>query len=71
MGEARDEAQARAMIESQRRGSVTFHERTGRYRWTVVPEHGKTAHGWAETSDEAWWIVREALHRPHRELPPD
>jgi ADP-ribose pyrophosphatase YjhB (NUDIX family) len=66
MGEAPDEAAARAMIESQQRGSVTFHERTGRYRWTVVLDHGKTSHGWADTRDEAWWFVWEALHRPYR-----
>jgi hypothetical protein len=66
MGEAPDEAAARAMIESQQRGSVTFHERSGRYRWTAVPDQGKTSHGWADTRGEAWWFVREALHRPYR-----
>ncbi|MGH8967871.1 MAG: hypothetical protein ACRDXB_21460 [Actinomycetes bacterium] len=66
MGEAADEAEARLMIESQQRGSVTFHERTGRYRWTVVLDGGKSAHGWAETREDAWWHVREVLNRPHR-----
>jgi hypothetical protein len=66
MGEAAGEAEARLMIESQQRGSVTFNERTGRYRWTVVLEDGKSSHGWADTADEAWWYVKEALNRPHR-----
>jgi hypothetical protein len=66
MGEAADEHEARLMIASQQRGSVTFSERTGRYRWTVVLDGGKTSHGWAETEDEAWWFVKEAVNRPHR-----
>ncbi|TQM16297.1 hypothetical protein FB558_3107 [Pseudonocardia kunmingensis] len=66
MGEAADEAEARRMIESQQRGSVTFDETTGRYRWTVVLDGGKTSHGYAETRDEAWWFVEEALNRPYR-----
>ncbi|MGH3586851.1 MAG: hypothetical protein ACRDQ0_11055 [Pseudonocardia sp.] len=66
MGEAADEAEARLMIESQQRGSVVFNERTGRYRWTVVLDGGKTSHGFAETEDLAWWFVKEALNRPHR-----
>ncbi|MHA6623838.1 hypothetical protein ACU61A_00380 [Pseudonocardia sichuanensis] len=66
MGEAADEAEARLMIESQQRGSVSFHERTGRYRWTVVLEGGKSSHGWADTEVDAWWHVREAVNRPHR-----
>ncbi|MHA6628273.1 hypothetical protein ACU61A_22775 [Pseudonocardia sichuanensis] len=66
MGEAADEADARLMIESQQRGSVTFNEATGRYRWTVVLDGGKSSHGYAETQDDAWWHVREVLHRPHR-----
>ncbi|MGH8963935.1 MAG: hypothetical protein ACRDXB_01210 [Actinomycetes bacterium] len=66
MGEAEDEAEARLMIESQQRGSVVFNERTGRYRWTVVLDGGKTSHGWADTPDLAWWFVKEALNRPHR-----
>jgi hypothetical protein len=66
MGEAADEAEARLMIESQQRGSVTFNEQTGRYRWTVVLDGGKTSHGYADTRDEAWWHVKEALNRPHR-----
>jgi hypothetical protein len=66
MGEAADEAEARLMIESQQRGSVTFNESTGRYRWTVVLEGGKSSHGYADTRDEAWWFVKEALNRPYR-----
>ena len=66
MGEAPDEAQARAMIEGRRRASVTFHERTGRYRWAVIPDHGKSSHGWADTRQEAWWFVGEALNRTYR-----
>lgn len=66
MGEAVDEAAARRMIESQQRSTVTFHERTGRYRWTVVLDGGKTSHGWSETDDEAWWHAKEALNRPYR-----
>lgn len=66
MGEAADEAEARLMIESQQRGSVTFSERTGRYRWTVVLNDGKSSHGYADTEDDAWWFVREALNRPYR-----
>ncbi|WP_142049063.1 hypothetical protein [Pseudonocardia kunmingensis] len=66
MGEAADEAGARSMIESQQRGSVTFNEHTGRYRWTVVLDGGKSSHGFADTREEAWWFVEEALRRPHR-----
>ena len=67
MGEARDEAEARLMIESQQRGSVTWRESTDRYRWTVVlDDGGKTHHGWAETEAEGWACVREVLNRPHR-----
>ncbi|MGH8966537.1 MAG: hypothetical protein ACRDXB_14590 [Actinomycetes bacterium] len=66
MGEAADEAEARLMIESQQRGSVVFNERTGRYRWTVVLDGGKTSHGFAETKDEAWWFVKEAVNRRYR-----
>jgi hypothetical protein len=66
MGEAADEAETRTMIESQQRGTVVFNERTGRYRWTVVLDGGKTSHGFAETRDEAWWFVKEALNRSHR-----
>ena len=54
------------MIESQRRGSVVFIEHTGRYRWTVVLDGGKTSHGFADTKDDAWWFVTEALNRPFR-----
>ena len=47
MGEAPDEAEARLQVTRQQgRASVTFHERTGRYRWTVVLDEGKTSHGW-------------------------
>jgi hypothetical protein len=67
MGEAADEAEARLQIARQQgRASVTFRERSGRYRWTVVLEEGKASHGWAETKDEAWWYVKEAVNRPYR-----
>jgi hypothetical protein len=66
MGEAADEAEARAMTESQQRGSVVFNERTGRYRWTVVVDSGKSSHGYADTETDAWWFVKEALNRPYR-----
>jgi hypothetical protein len=67
MGEAPDEAEARLQItRQQERASVTFHERTGRFRWTVVLEEGKTSHGWAETEEEGWWFVKEAVNRPFR-----
>jgi hypothetical protein len=66
MGEAPSEREAWLAVESQQRGSVSFNERTGRYRWTVVLDDGKTSHGWADTRDEAWWFVREALNRPYR-----
>lgn len=67
MGEAPDEAQARVEIaQSQGRASVVFHERSGRYRWTVVVDEGKSAHGWAETEAEGWWFVKEAVNRPFR-----
>jgi hypothetical protein len=67
MGEAADEAEARVMIaREQGRASVTFSARSGRYRWTVVLDEGKTSHGWAETEDEAWWFVKEAVNRPYR-----
>ncbi|MGH3585605.1 MAG: hypothetical protein ACRDQ0_04715 [Pseudonocardia sp.] len=66
MGEAENEAEARLMIESQQRGTVRFNERTGRYRWTVVLDGGKSSHGWADTSDQAWRFVKEVVNRPHR-----
>jgi hypothetical protein len=67
MGEAADEADARvAIARAQGRASVNFSERSGRYRWTVVMDDGKTHHGWADTRDEAWWFVKEALNRPYR-----
>jgi hypothetical protein len=66
MGEASDEYEARLMIKSQQRGSVKWSERGERWRWTVVLDDGKTSHGWADTPDDAWAQVREALHRPHR-----
>jgi hypothetical protein len=66
----------------QGRASVNWSQRAERYRWTVVPDcdhvergdpcprgcggTGKTSHGWAETPDEAWWFVKEALNRPYR-----
>ena len=37
-----------------------------RYRWTAVLDDDKTHHGWADTPDEAWWYVKEALNRPYR-----
>jgi hypothetical protein len=59
MGEALDEAEARLMIvREQGRASVTFNRRSGRYRWTVVLDEGKTSHGWAETEEEGWWFVK-------------
>ncbi len=67
MGEAPDEAEARLMIMRQQgRASVTFSARSGRYRWTVVLDEGKTSHGWAETEEEGWWFVKEAENRPFR-----
>ncbi|MFC5231836.1 hypothetical protein [Pseudonocardia zijingensis] len=67
MGEAADEAEARLEIaRAQGRASVNFNERTGRYRWTVVLDEGKTFHGWAETEEDAWWYCKEAVNRPHR-----
>ena len=67
MGEAADEAAARLQIVRQQgRASVTFSARTGRYRWTVVLDEGKTSHGWAETEAEGWWFVKEAVNRPYR-----
>jgi hypothetical protein len=66
MGEASDELEALLMIKSQERGSVTWSERSERWRWTVVLDDGKTSHGWADTQAEAWAQVREALHRPYR-----
>jgi hypothetical protein len=66
MGEAADEAEARLMIESQQRGSVTWNERAERYRWTVVLDGGKTHHGWADSEPEAWWYVKEIVNRPYR-----
>jgi hypothetical protein len=67
MGEAPDEAEARLMMAcEQGRASVSFSERSGRYRWTVVLDGGKTSHGWAETEDEGLWFVKEAVNRPYR-----
>jgi hypothetical protein len=67
MGEAADEAEARLQITRQQgRASVTFSERSGRYRWTVVLDEEKTSHGWAETEAEGWWFVKEAVNRPFR-----
>jgi hypothetical protein len=67
MGEAADEAEARLMIVRQQgRASVTWSARFLRYRWTVVLDEGKTSHGWAETEEEGWWFVKEAVNRPFR-----
>jgi hypothetical protein len=67
MGETSDEAEARLEIaRAQGRASVTFNQRTGRYRWTVVMDEGKTAHGWADTESDAWWYCKEAVNRPYR-----
>jgi hypothetical protein len=67
MGEAADEADVRLEIaKAQGRASVNFSERSGRYRWTVVLDGGKSSHGWADTPEDAWWFVEEALNRPHR-----
>jgi hypothetical protein len=66
MGEAADEREARLMIECQQRGSVTWNERTERYRWTVVEGGGKTHHGWADSEREGWEYVKEILNRPYR-----
>jgi hypothetical protein len=67
MGEAADEAAARLEIaRAQGRASVRFSERSGRYRWTVVLDEGKSSHGWADTEDEAWWFVKEVVNRPFR-----
>jgi hypothetical protein len=66
MGEARDEREARLMIESQQRGSVTWNERAERYRWTVVLDGGKTSHGWADSERDAWEQVKEVVNRPYR-----
>jgi hypothetical protein len=67
MGEAADEAEARlAIARAQGRASVGFDQRSGRYRWTVVVDEGKTSHGWADTEDDAWWYCMEAVNRPFR-----
>jgi hypothetical protein len=70
IGEAPDEGAAWLAVESQQRGTVTFHDGRGqvpdRYRWTVVPDGGKTHHGWAETEEEGWACVREVLARGRR-----
>lgn len=47
------------------RASVTFNQRTGRYRCTVVLDEGKTSHGWADLPDEAWDTIKEILNRPY------
>ncbi len=66
-GEAADEAEARLMIaREQGRASVKWSERSARYRWTVVLDEGKSSHGGADTEDEAWWFVKEAVNRPYR-----
>src|SRR6059058_2020980 len=64
MGEAPDEAEARLTIaREQGRASVSWNERAGRYRWTVVLDGGKSSHGWAESEAEGWWFVKEAVFR--------
>ncbi len=68
MGEAADEAEARLMMESQQRGSVNFNPRTGRYRWTVVLDGGKSAHGYADSDAEGWQYVRDYVAAPHRSV---
>lgn len=67
MGEAAGEAEARLEIaRAQGRVSVNLSERSGRYRWTLVLDDGKSSHGWADTESDAWWFVKEALNRPYR-----
>ena len=67
MGEARNEQDARLEIaRAQGRASVNFNERSGRFRWTVVLDGGKSSHGWADTEPDAWWHVKEAVNRPFR-----
>ncbi|MHA6621444.1 hypothetical protein [Pseudonocardia sp. DLS-67] len=67
MGEAADEADARLEIaRAQGRASVNFSARSGRYRWTVVLDGGKSAHGWADSEADAWWFVKETVNRPFR-----
>ena len=67
MGEAADAAEARLMIvQQQGRASVTWSERSLRYRWTVVLDEGKTSHGWADSESEAWEWAKEAVNRPYR-----
>jgi GNAT superfamily N-acetyltransferase len=62
MGEARNEQDARLEItRAQGRASVGFNERSGRFRWTVVLDGGKSSHGWADTESDAWWHVKEAV----------
>lgn len=67
MGEAAGEAEARLEIaRAQGRASVNLSERSGRYRWALVLDDGKSSHGWADTESDAWWFVKEALNRPYR-----
>jgi hypothetical protein len=67
MGEAADEADARLEIaRAQGRASVNFSQRSGRYRWTVVLDGGKSSHGWADTEADAWGFVKEAVNRGYR-----
>jgi hypothetical protein len=67
-GETSDEAEARLEIaRAHGRASVTFDQRTGRYRWTVVMDDEKTSHGWADTEPDAWWYCKEAVNRPFRQ----
>ena len=54
IGEAPSERKAWLAAESQQRGTVSFNEQSGRYRWTVLLDPGKTSHGYAETEADAW-----------------
>jgi hypothetical protein len=65
MGEAADEADARLAI-AREQGRASVSERSGRYRWTVVLDGGKSSHGWADTESDAWCFVKEAVNRPFR-----
>jgi hypothetical protein len=50
----------------QGRASVVWRERAERYRWTVVLDDGKTSIGWADSEDQAWEMINEAMGRPYR-----
>ncbi|GAA1307055.1 hypothetical protein [Pseudonocardia xinjiangensis] len=54
VGDARDEAEARQMIErEQSRESVVWNEAQQKWRWTLVADSGKTHHGWEDTKPKA------------------